>query len=498
MLNNTTGILPAGLTISLLIQTILFIPVFYSDYAYLDEAYQLWHNKDRSNYNTIFVQARWLSGILFDKFYSAIPDISGLKIIRIFSFFSWALFLEQFFRLGKRWQQLTVVNDRLLFISGVYIACSLSVTIYIGWAGCFEAGIASLTGLWSGSLLFEQLVKKKEWKAVSIFSMAVIVLLGLCSLFMYQIAFGAFLIPFAFYLISRKSFANGKIMLTGAGAYLGIIMLYYLVFILSLKLSAVTPSDRTTISTNVADKLGFFFGIPLSQAFSFNFLYNLHSIVSQAFPFLMMLFWITSYFKMAKDKTANKMIFIGSFIGLCMLIYIPVLVSKENFASYRTMFVFNFAASVLLIDAGLSLAGSAKAKTILSIVLISFFACVGFRNFRYNFIGPLQQEYKLLKNSFDESYRPGIDTIYFLRPPENIFYGRYGIRSYKDEFGVPSSFKDWTPEPLMKQLIMEKTKNRSIAEKAVIIQFTDRAAFEAAAGNKTAASLIIDPESLFK
>src|SRR5882757_542222 len=131
MLNNITGRKYTGLIISLLVLTIIFVPILYADYAYLDEAYQLWHNHDHSNYNTIFPQGRWLMGLLFDHSYAAISSIAGLKALRIFSFFSWALFLHQFFTLAKQWQKSITFSNDLLFIIGIYIACSLSVAVYI-------------------------------------------------------------------------------------------------------------------------------------------------------------------------------------------------------------------------------------------------------------------------------------------------------------------------------------------------------------------------------
>ncbi len=129
-------------------------------------------------------------------------------------------------------------------------------------------------------------------------------------------------------------------------------------------------------------------------------------------------------------------------------------------------------------------------------VLVCCFSGVAYRNFRYNFIAPLQQEYQLVNNAFNKNYHTGIDTIYFLSPAENAFYKPYGIVSYKDKFGVPSTFKDWTPEPLIKQLILEKTMDRQQAEKIAIIQFIDKASFEEVK-NKKLNALYFDTGSLF-
>jgi len=484
-----------GLIISLTILTV-YLPVCYSDYVYLDEAHQLWHNNDHSNYSMFLVQGRWLSGLLFDKVFSLIATISDLKRIRIFSFISWVVFLLFFFRLGNKWRQLIGFDNLLLLTSGVYIACSLSVAIYIGWASCFQAGIAILLGVWSGSIIFTLSITKEKLTATSITLLVFSALLGLASLFLYQIAFGAFLIPFALYLISKKSSTPAKTILSGLAAYVAINLLYYVLFLITIHQSGVTASERTNFSLNIFTKLGFFFGMPLSQAFSFNFLYNTHSILSQAFPLVMIVLWLVVYIRRDKAKLVSKFIFIVSFIFLCMLIYLPLLLGKENFSSYRTMFAFNLVVSFLLMDAFFSIFKQ-KNHNMITLIMMTAFAITACWNFRFNYIGPLKNEYLLVNKTFVEKYHTGIDSVYFLRPPENAFLAPYGITSYKDEFGVPSTFKDWTPEPLIKQLVWEQTKHRETAARITVIQFTERPAFDSIKNLQNSQSIFFDAAALF-
>lgn len=486
-----------GLAISIIILTVVYIPVCYSDYAYLDEAHQLWHNWDHSNYSMFFVQGRWLSGFLFDKVFSMASLVADLKFIRVLSLVSWALFLTAWFNLGKKWQEIIGFNKLLLLTGGAFIASSLSVTIYIGWASCFHAGLATLMALWGGSILFEKLTTKQPSTAAFILPIPFVILLGLGSLFLYQIAFGAFLIPFALYLITKKNDTPAKIIYSGVAAYLIITVLYYALFIQSIHHSGVVASGRTDFSFNILGKFGFFFGMPLSQAFSFNFLYNTHSIISQAFPFLMILLWLIVWMRPDKVKPLRKIAAIAGFIALCMFIYLPLMVGKENFSSYRTMFTINMVVSFLLMDAVLLLVKAQRQKLIAT-VMIALFTIAACWNYWFNFNGPLKQEFKLLKNEFAAKYYPGVDTIFFLRPPENAFFEAYEITSYKDEFGLPSTYKEWTPEPLIKQLILEKTHNRSIAEKLTIIQFTDKVSFQVRTKTPREKTIYIDGEALFQ
>ncbi len=487
----------AGLLLALTVLTLLFLPVFYANYAYLDEAYQLWHNRDDSNFTMDLVQGRLLTGLIFLKAFSSISSIAGLKIMRILSFFSWALFLVEFFRLGEKWRKLIGFDRSLLMISGLYIACTPSLAVYIGWGVCLQIGIACLLSLWSGHLCFISIMGKKGKTPVMMLRVLLIVLTALVSLFMYQVTFAAFLLPFALYLVTRRSAASLKVILSGIGAYLILILLYYLLFRCSLSWYSVPPSPRASISFDPLGKLGFFFSAPLSQAFSLNFLYNMHSIPSQAFPILAIAAWLVIFFKTDTGRPREKIRFVPLFIVLCMFIYLPVLVASENFASYRTMFVLNLVVAFLLIDIFLSLMRTARSKNIFILGLFCCFIGVGFRNFRNNFIDPLRAEYGLLRQWVDTHYDRSIRTVYFMRPAEDLFHPLFGINAYKDEFGVPSTFKDWTPESLIKQLIFEKTKNRAVADSTTVIQFTDKAAYAREIKHPQPNSLNIDVEGIF-
>jgi hypothetical protein len=486
-----------GLFLSLSVLILLFKPVFYAHYAFLDEAYQLWHNRDDSNFTMDLVQGRLLTGLIFLKTFASIPTIAGLKIMRIISFFSWALFLVEFFRLGEKWRRVIGFDRSLLTISGVYIASSLSLAIYIGWGVCLQIGLACLLGLWAGHLLFITIMGQGEKTRIILLRMISILILSLLSFFLYQPAFAMFLFPLAVYLIIRRSGASLRILLTGVGTYLILTLLYYLLFRYSLKGFSVPPSSRAGISLDPLGKLGFFFSAPLSQAFSLNFLYNMHSILSQAFPILMIAAWLILYIKMDPAAIGKKMIFISLFLVLCMCIYLPVLVARENFASYRTMFVFNLVVTFFLTDLFLSLFRSVKWKALFSAALLCCFIGVGYRNFRLNFIDPLREEYGLLRQFVDTHYDHSIRTVYFMRPAEDLFHPRFGINAYKDEFGVPSTFRDWTPESLLKQVIFENTGDRALADSTAIIQFTDRASFTAQQNKRQPDALYIDMEAIF-
>lgn len=485
-----------GFMLSAFLMLLIFFPIANTDYAFLDEAHQLWHNRDGSDYSMFFVQGRWLTGVFLNYAYAQCQTIAQVKILRIVSFLSWMLFLFEYFRLAHRWQKEIGFSNFLLLAGGVYIACAPSLAVYIGWAACFEVGIAHLLGLWSGHLFFVKFTApgKKfqyfDWKTVGIISCS------LACLFLYQTAFGLFLLPFVFYLIGKRATLSSRLIRIAIGGYLALSALYYLFFHLSLKFSAYQPSDRTHITIDIPGKLGFFFSAPLSQAFSFNFLYDMHGIFSQALPIVVMIGWVAGTWFLDKTRPLRQLAFISGFIGICILIYAPLMIARENFSSYRTMFMLNFSVTLMLLDTVLKLVNNRKPIAVSAFSLL--FLVIGYFNFHHNFINPLAKEYQLVRNYFEDHYSENTKIVYFLRPPENLFHKPFGIQTYKDEFGLPSTFKDWVPEPLVRQLILEKTNSRTVAEKVKIIQFVEHSPFEQEKNLNLADALYLDPESLLE
>jgi len=76
---------------------------------------------------------------------------------------------------------------------------------------------------------------------------------------------------------------------------------------------------------------------------------------------------------------------------------------------------------------------------------------------------------------------------------DNLFKKLYNQNLYKDEFGLPSTHKEWTPEPLIKQMVLEATGNRAKAQQTPVINL----AYEERDSVKTeAGSIVIDVEKV--
>lgn len=459
-----TYILPVGLVL------LLFWRIPFVDYAYLDEAHQLWHNKDGSNFVMFANQGRFITGWIINGFFDQTETIAGLKYLRIFSLVGWCLVILLWQYLIHRWNNFLLLPELVINFSSIFLACSLPVAIYIGWASCLEVFIGFAAAILSGHLLFMQLAGQKEQASVSPPKILLIAFLGLISLFVYQNCFGCFLLPFGYYFffVSRKI---DKKLIIAISFYLVILIVYYLLFKYSLVYFQLEASDRTGLKFDFFKKLSFFVSHPLALAFSFNFLYNYHGILSQAFYPLCALLLIVSTYLFHKKVIATIKI-TGVTLILCLLMYIPGLVVSESFASYRTMLALSLIISVLGFGNIYNLTKNFKYHRAGALAFIAVIILVAYYNFNLQFINPLTYEYTRLRARLDQENWQKTDTVFFIRPHQKVFLQSHGVKVYKDEFGLPSTFKDWTPDPLIRQVCLENTRNRKKADSLVVIQKT--------------------------
>jgi len=126
---------------------LIYFQVFFTDYAYLDEIHQLWHNDDNSNFLMFHTQGRWLTGLLFENFFSSISRIEQLKYFRVFSLTGWVLTTFTWGYFSRKWFQSLDIRQELWWLSVFYFVCGISVCVYIGWASCMGVFIAVAFGL---------------------------------------------------------------------------------------------------------------------------------------------------------------------------------------------------------------------------------------------------------------------------------------------------------------------------------------------------------------
>lgn len=457
---------------SLLVLVVIYFQVFTSNFAFIDEAHQLWYNDTESNFQMFLTQGRLLTGYIIAKLFSTISTIDELRWIRIISFIGWGFTILVWNIITSSWEKKFNLDKYYTFFLRIFLPCSISVAIAIGWASCVEIFLAFITGLVSGQLLFLNLIdqagKRPAWLIY-----VLIMLSALISLFLYQPMFGAFLLPFFMSLIKNRYKKPDRVLIMGITSYLIICIVYFFLFKYSLNLYGVEAGDRTHLTSNYWGKVSFFFSQPLAQAFSFNFLYNLSGIFSQVFYPLMLAGWlITIFFCEGKRMFLDKFRYVIIVLGMLTIMYASVLVAVENFASYRTMLCINLAGTMLLMDAFLGLIKTDKFKRIFCYGFSCIMVIVGWYNYNVNYNNPLEKEYSKLSEFVKTHYTAQITKVYFIRPPEKLFKTKYGIKAFKDEFGQPSTFRDWTPEPLTKQIFFELSGNKQTAKQLEVVNLS--------------------------
>lgn len=475
---------------------LVYAPTFWADFAYLDEIHQLWHNGDGSNLTMFLTQGRLLTGLLFDKLFRSIDSIEELKFLRLFSLGGWVLTTWLWSMLFTRWVRLLGLSDATLWLGNLFVICSAPVAIYIGWASCMELCLAIAAALLAGHVLFTALLKSGEGLKLSAATILMTLALGITSLFFYQTAYGAFLLPFFLYFVKTRGKWD-RTFLIALGFYLATYVLYYPLYQYSLQVYGVSASDRTGISLDLLGKIGFFFSGPLPQAFSLNWLYSSSNILSQVLYIGVFIGWVVCVFRAGKGTpTGSKILYIASVLLLMALIYLPLMIAKENFSSYRTLFAVNLAVFLLVIEDVFALLAKDSTRKRVMLFVTAALLITGIYNYQVQFINPLQKEYAALSSFFRRHYTADKLTLHFIRADRKLFSSLYGTKVVKDEFGAPSASRDWVPDPIIRQFIFEMTGSREAAERVKVLQYENREQYSQFGVADAGKSLVVDVNEL--
>ncbi|HET9431108.1 MAG TPA: hypothetical protein VFO70_08020, partial [Chitinophagaceae bacterium] len=302
-------------------------------------------------------------------------------------------------------------------------------------------------------------------------------------------ALGMFLLPFLIYYAQSKKLNPDRTVWIGLIFYLFTYIVYYLLFKHSLQQSHVVASTRVGINFDVIKKISFFFSGPLPSAFCINFLYSPRSIFSQVLYPLIMAGWIVGLFLQNKQqKIAINFLRLCVIMLFLLLIYLPSMIAIENFASYRTLFAFNLAVFILVTKVALKFFGNNRKKIFFVAACCLYLLVFGFYNYNYQMINPLNAEYTAIRTFFEKNYNNSVKTIHFIRSDKFMF---------RSEFGVPSTHRDWVPEPLTRQIIFEITGKRDLAENIHFIQYENIVLFGARTSVLQGGELIVNMNKIF-
>lgn len=487
--------------LSLLLLTIavllIFYPVFFSDYLYTDEATQIWLSAKKLNYQTSVPQGRYLSYLIFEWLFASIHTVHEVIKARLFSLFGWIICLPVWYFILHKIALKNGLQKVVALTSMLYLICMPPFAIYVGWAACMQIFIACTSGLISGYVLYEGIICQNNTTHISTNVLVLSIAMGVIALFTYQNGFGCFLLPFFIHFIAGKKIT--KTIYLGIAFNLLIYLIYFFLYKYSISLQAVSVSTRSSLSTDPIHKLLYFFARPLANAFHFTFLFNEKSSLGFIVYLLIAASWLTLH-SLRQKSTALKtqFIYLAGILIFLLLIYLPSLIVQENFASHRTMFALDLAVFILIAETIFFFIKTKKATYIMAGAISIFMIANAWYNFKIQFLRPLASEFSSVKKMFNSHYDTSFHTIAYIILKEDAFEKKYGIVQSWDEFGVPSTAKLWTAEPLIKQLIFEKTGNRSIAESTIVKSWDSKDVFKMSGDTISRKELVIDLQDELK
>lgn len=478
-----------------IIGLLVYHQVFTADLFYLDEAWELWHRTSDANYRVFASSGRLLNGVVFQNIITSIDKVADLKYLRIGALAGWLICAWMIYYFACNWVQRLNLSSFLPFLLGLFCICSSSVSIQIGWASCAPFLIAFILGLLAAHWLFLLLWNNDKLTVGFILQMIGVLVLTVCSLLSYQSMVGIFVLPFLLWWVSPNGMPAKK-MTIAVSLHLFSYVIYFLVFQYYIKALNYPITDRAEITFNILKKIGFFFSTPFSQAWSLNHLVNAHNIISQLFPMLLFFVWLILYHRQNRKRIGRTAVGLIIVLFLLGVSYLPSIASSINYSPYRTMAALNLCAGALFANAVLNELKSSRQQYILTGLWTAFILFFAYTNFNTRFINLQRKEYSALQqqpfwNNIDAS-----DTVVFIRADAKIFKALYGITSYKDEYGAPSTSRDWTPDFLMRQMIYER-KGMETANKMAIYQFSDSAAYADTSG-RLKGQVIVDMNRILR
>jgi hypothetical protein len=445
------------IAVLVVIPLLIYYPLFYSRYVYSDEVVQLWHYRTEPSYAMFTVQGRYLNNLLFHLFFGSISGIARITWLRVFSLLGWICCIPAWYVIISRICAKEGLSRRLPFYSLLYLVVCPPFTISVSWASVMELFIANTAGLTAGYIFYANRGP---------LAIALSVPLGLVSLFTYQHGFGCFLVPFILHAAARGR--PSRLLYRAVLLYLSGFLLYYFLFKWQLHFLGITANERTGLAPNPFSKLLYFLARPLSSAFHFTWLTDPDSLGGRVSYGIILagFLWL---------NRRRGLLCLMLFLFLILLVYLPSLAVRENYASNRTMLALDLAVFLLTF---ISLApdrtvvrGPVKTNkpawkqggTALVWIMTTLFLLNGFYNFRCVFLRPVRNEYHRIRSFVDRQYDSRVDTIEFVRPPEDLFVRKYDIPRSMDEFGVPSTSPRWVPDPFMREVVLEITRSRIAA-----------------------------------
>jgi hypothetical protein len=476
----------------------IFLPLFYSNYIFMDEAFQLWGYRAVPGFYMFIDEGRYLTEMLQRWLFNMIDTIQGVTYMRLFSFFGWMLCLPLWYAIIKKEVANVPQFKYLPFFTCLYLITNPSFLVAVQWATCLQFFISDTASILAGAIVLNSLRSPAFKLPKFLWATAAALVLGVPGLFLYQGSWACFLIPFFLYFINPMNLNKNKVLLRAAIVFFTVYTVYFIVYkITFLFWDNIVEDPRNKLYINPFIKLAFFLARPLERSFRFTLITRERSIFSLVYYALALLTLAFLTFKrFGKGKQKQAIIHLAVILVFGLLSYLPGLLIEENYASNRTAFALNLIVFLFCFEMALYYITNNLVLKIGGVALIVFFVLCARFNFQQGFARPLVAETAALKNYFKEHYNKNIQTVHWIRPPEDELAKKFHINFSMDEFGVPNSFFVWVPENLSKQLVYEQTGDRQTATKLVVKQWANKEDYLRSGEKADSTVLLVDNKEI--
>jgi hypothetical protein len=478
----------------------IFLPLFYSDYIFMDEALEIWQYNAIPGHQMFADDGRWLAEITHSWLFKQIDTIHQVKWVRLISLFGWLLCLPVWYSIIKRLVASVPAYEYLPFFICLYLVTSLPFLVSVQWATCMQFFIANTVALLSGAAALNCIQAQDIKKGKRIAAGLVSVALGLISLFFYQSAYACFLIPFLLHFINPFTQKKDRVLVSGLAFHLAVCAVYFVMYkaIHSIYFGGYNAS-RNVLYLHPIEKMMFFLARPLERSFRFTLLTDEESAVSAVYyPLMIATLTVLAFIRFGFRKWQLGIKYLAGIGCLWVVSYLPPLLTTESYASNRTLMALNLCVFIVCLEMALWFIKNKRVLQIAGIALICFFTLCARYNFQQVFLRPVVLETAVLKAYFKKHYNSSIQTIHYIRTKENYWVDRIpGFNRSMDEIGAVSSTFLWVPPPLSKQLIYELTGDRKLADKVTVKHWPNKEEYLKAHEVLNSSILLVDvPEIL--
>lgn len=464
MRNPPLRVLPVVLTAAALLA--VFLPSLTAEYGLTDDYtyLQTARHAPADLLEAGVCMGRPISGALWLAAFpmaGGVGDLAGIRAAGMA--FLWVFILSAFAVIRK--------NTRLGDIQAGAFALAVGLTpaflIQAAWATCFPFPLAAALGLWAGHLA-ANMAPESSRAAMVRRALAALVMLTSAYL-VYQPAAMFFWFAPTLRLLAAPTPARGAVVfLLRCGAVAACALAAgLLIFKLGNALYDIKNGSRGGLTLDPAGKITWFLRRPLRHVFAPWALEPRVVLVLPALALVTLGLWLGE--RQSPRRALARMLLAGALICLA---YLPNLVVRENWSSFRTMAA---PAGVGIAVGWAALRGFAARFPALTrlanpLALLVAAACIaaGRHHVSAYVARPQAAEWAFVRDSVGRFLQDGrpLGRIVLVRPE---FRESLAPGVFYDEFGIPSSFPPWVPEPL----VMEAFQAHGSANPDVVIEVVD-------------------------